>query len=378
MAASAARTLPLAIAGDGIAAESMALAMAGAGIDVTLIGDGKAVPKGGVQLAPNAWAALDRLGLRDAALKKACLLSSLRLMELSSGVSLVSIPLNRTRSRSPYAGMARAGLVKLLARAADKTGRVTRMRTRLAGIRQQPGKVEMDLENGKSATATWLIGCDGAAGMSRAFVEAGAGRKPLHARTVFRAVVPNSDPIPPGGMATTVWLGRGGHCVHYPLAGDMVNLVVVVRASSQARKNALAMIGKQPLLERFTDAVESAPELTLMDYGLLDVWQRDRVVLAGDAAHPMPPHLAQGAGQSLVDASRLAEVLARHDNKDLQPVFTAWSAGRVRAIRDVARNANKAGAIFAMGGPAAKLRNIGLSALGDPMLARLLDRVWNA
>ena len=380
MAAAASRTTQLAIAGDGIAAEAMALAIARAGRDVTLIGDGKPAPKGGVQLAPNAWQALERLGVKSAALKKSCMLSSLRLVELRSGVGLADIPLNRTRARTPYAGIARSELVKILRRAADGTGRVTRLKTQLAGIEEQSGKLKLALRNGKSSNTPWLIGCDGATGVCRAFLEAGAGRKPLHARSAFRAVVAGDPgtPMPPGGMATTVWLGRGGHCVHYPLADGTVNLVVVVRASPRARENALAMVGKQPLLARFSGIIESAPELPLMEHGLLDAWQRGRVVLAGDAAHPMPPHLAQGAGQSLVDADGFLEALSNHKGKDLQPLVTAWSATRARATRDVARNAEKAGRIFAMGGPAANIRNLGLSVFGDVVLGRLLDRIWSA
>ena len=380
MAAAASRTTQLAIAGDGIAAEAMALAIAKAGRNVTLIGDGTSAPKGGVQLAPNAWAALDRLGVKPAALKKSRMLSSLRLVELSSGVGLADIPLNRTRARTPYAGIARAELVNILRRAADGTGRVARLKTRLEGIGEQSGKVRLDLREGKPLSSPWLIGCDGAAGVCRAFVEAGAGRKPLHARSAFRTVIGKDScaPVPPGGMATTLWLGGGGHCVHYPLADGTVNLVVVVRASPKARENALALIGRQPLLARFSGAVEAAPELPLMDHGLLDAWQRDRVVLAGDAAHPMPPHLAQGAGQSLVDAGSFLEALSGSKQTDLQPLFTAWSATRARAIRDVSRNAEKAGRIFAMGEPAARLRNLGLSFVGDVVLGRLLDRIWAA
>ena len=376
MAKPPSRPLPIVIAGDGIAAEAMALALAGSGLDTTLIGEGKPKQKGGVQLAPNAWAALDRLGVGKEALKKARMLSSLRLINLSSGIGLADIPLNRSRARSPYASMARADLLGLLASAANATGRVTR----LEGIDQESGKMELALRNSKPIRADWLIGCDGSGGVCREFVEAGAGRKPMHTRTVFRAVVPRdaSDPVPPGGVATTVWLGRGGHWVHYPLADGSVNLVAVVRPSPRALENALAMAESQPLLARLGGAIESAPGSALMDYGHLDTWQRGRVIVAGDAAHPMPPHLAQGAGQSLVDAATLADSLADHEGGDLQPIFTTWSAGRVRAIRGIARDANRAGSVFAMQGAGAKLRNFGLAAVGDPLLGKLLDRIWAA
>ena len=380
MAGPASQKQSIVIAGDGIAAEAVALAFAASGREVALIGEGNPAPTGGVQLAPNAWAALDRLGVREAALKKARMLSALRLIDLPSGVGLADIPLNRSKARRPYASIARADLVELLARAADRTGRVSRLETRLEAIGQKSGRMELALKDGKSVAADWLVGCDGAGGICREFLEAGAGRKPLHARTVFRAVVPGdaAEPVPPGGYATTVWLGRGGHCLHYPLADGSVNFVAVMRASPRAQENALAMAEEQPLLERFRGAIGTARGFPLMDRGLLDTWQRGRVILAGDAAHPMPPHLAQGAGQSLIDAATLSDALAGHKGKDLQPLFTAWSAGRVRAIRGIARDAGRAGSVFAMHGPGARLRNIGLSAVGDPLLGRLLDRIWSA
>ena len=43
----------------------------------------------------------------------------------------------------------------------------------------------------------------------------------------------------------------------------------------------------------------------------IDSWCSGRITLLGDAAHPMVPFLAAGAGQSIEDAWTLARVLAR-------------------------------------------------------------------
>lgn len=387
----------VAIAGNGIAAEAMALALARNGREVQLIGDNRAGMPGGVQLAPNGWAALDHLGVKAAATRKATPLSSLRMVGLESGITLVSIAVNSSPQRRPYTSLKRKDLVTLLAKAGDKTGLITRVKTRLKAIEPASNSgsnsasnsasnsgsnnVTLSLENGEVMTADWLIGCDGAGGISRGFVEAGAPRKPLHVRTAFRAVLP-ADAIPgahfPGGQATTVWLGRGGHIVHYPLADGSLNLVVVTRPSPQARGIAAAMMESQPLLAPYADAITKAAEIPLLEYGLLDTWQRGRVILAGDAAHPMPPHLAQGAGQSLIDAHHFARELEAHNSTDdLQGVMTAWSASRVRDIRGVVRNARRAGAVFALDGPGARLRNLGLTGFGDAVLGRMLDRLWS-
>ena len=40
------------------------------------------------------------------------------------------------------------------------------------------------------------------------------------------------------------------------------------------------------------------------------LWRYQRLTLIGDAAHMMPPHLAQGAGQSFEDIAILDQMLA--------------------------------------------------------------------
>ncbi|PDH66013.1 MAG: hypothetical protein CNE91_01585, partial [SAR116 cluster bacterium MED-G04] len=124
----------VAIAGNGIAAEAMALALARNGREVQLIGDNRAGMPGGVQLAPNGWAALDHLGVKAAATRKATPLSSLRMVGLESGITLVSIAVNSSPQRRPYTSLKRKDLVTLLAKAGDKTGLITRVKTRLKAI----------------------------------------------------------------------------------------------------------------------------------------------------------------------------------------------------------------------------------------------------
>ena len=143
--------------------------------------------------------------------------------------------------------------------------------------------------------------------------------------------------------------------MHYPLTDGSLNLVAMVKPSPQSAQHAAAMLARQQQLADIAEQMREAKPIALTDQPLLGAWQRGRVVLAGDAAHPMPPHLAQGAGQSLVDAAALLDHLETLEGDQLQPVLTRWSAERMRVIRRVSRDARRAGDMFALDGPLAKI-----------------------
>ena len=370
-------SMQISIAGNGIAARAMALAFARKGIAVRIFGDAADTAPGGVQLAPNGWAALAKLGVADIALKAAQPLAMMRLLSLESGASLVTLPLNDRPARTPYCSIARADLADILIEAATATGLVEVTETRLTALTPAEDKISFSLEKGAATDADWLIGCDGQNGLCRQHIEADDPVPRHHRRDALRLVLPK-ETVPRGGRATTVWLGRGGHIVHYPLPDGSLNLVAMVKPSPQSAQHAAAMLARQQQLADIAEQMREAKPIALTDQPLLGAWQRGRVVLAGDAAHPMPPHLAQGAGQSLVDAAALLDHLETLEGDQLQPVLTRWSAERMRVIRRVSRDARRAGDMFALDGPLAKIRNIGLAGVGDIGLGLALDRLWSA
>ncbi|MCE2516732.1 MAG: FAD-dependent monooxygenase [Alphaproteobacteria bacterium] len=373
------------IAGDGIAGRAMALGLARAGFTATIIApDADTAIEGGVQLAPNSWAALQHLQVDDAARDGAVPLSLMRMLSINTGHSLVQLGLNDRPRRSPYTSMTRAHLMACLRDAATATGQVSWINASLAEATTSNGRAQCTLDDGTTHNSDWLIGADSLNGACRHYVEAqDASAIPpdlIARRVAFRMVVASAE-LPPrfATRASTVWLGDGGHVVHYPLADGTVNIVAVVAQSPSARARVKRMLGAHASLTPLIPHLDGAREQPLFDHLHLDTYQRGRVVLAGDAAHPMPPHLAQGAGQSLIDAASLSQQLSRLEaDDDLAPVFTRWTAERVRAIRSIRASADRAGAMFAMSGPMARLRNLGLSTFGGPMLERQLDELWSS
>jgi salicylate hydroxylase len=366
------------VMGGGIAGYAMAFALAQSGKTLTIIAPKtETEAKGGIQLAPNGWAALKTLGLDDAARRTAVPLAMMRLLSAETGNTLVQIDLSPAHRR-PYTSLVRQNLIKILNEAVDATGKVTRHEGKVQNISSDADNVTVTLSDGTSLTAPYLIGADGVTGLARRYVKAEDDKtQPVVPRRAFRTEIPLKD-LPPyfGAQATSVWLGDGGHMVFYPLASELLNVVVVTTSGTSARRQAMALVKAQPILAPLIPYIEIAPDSPLHRFAPLDVLRRGRVILAGDAAHPMPPHLAQGAGQSLIDAACFKEALADHDGEDLNSFLTTWTASRLKATKQVQMKAERAGRLFAVDGPLTKIRNFGLATLGGIPMERQLDKIW--
>ena len=131
-------------------------------------------------------------------------------------------------------------------------------------------------------------------------------------------------------------LGAGRECGHVPLGPDHTYWF----ATERAEEGRAASPGELEYLKtRFGSWAEPMPALLaatdpsvvlrndLYDRDEARVWSQGPIVLVGDAAHPMRPHLGQGGCQGLEDAAILA-ALRRPEQR---------STDRFRAIRDVSQ-----------------------------------------
>ena len=88
-------------------------------------------------------------------------------------------------------------------------------------------------------------------------------------------------------------------------------------------------------------------------------WSRGRVVLLGDAAHPMLPYLAQGACMAIEDGVRLADELAAAPG-DPGAAFLAYETARFARTAGVQLAARETGAINHASGAERERRNAAL------------------
>ena len=81
----------------------------------------------------------------------------------------------------------------------------------------------------------------------------------------------------------------------------------------------------------------------LYDREPLPTWTKGRLTLLGDAAHPMLPHLGQGANQSIEDGIALATILASARRETAPAALFAYEQLRRERVGQVQRGARENG-----------------------------------
>ena len=82
-------------------------------------------------------------------------------------------------------------------------------------------------------------------------------------------------------------------------------------------------------------ACPAATKWPLFDRKPLPLWSEGRVVLLGDACHPMKPHLGQGAAMAAEDAVILVRCLEKFGYEDLSCAFALYETSRKARTSDV-------------------------------------------
>jgi salicylate hydroxylase len=213
----------------------------------------------------------------------------------------------------------RADLLTVLGAAVPQPA--LRLGARCVTVRRQPNHAELAFADGSAATADVVIGADGLHSVVRdAVLTTGPAR--FSGTCAYRCLVP-ADRAPAFALrpVQTLWLGPGRHLVHYPIsAGRYVNVVALTPAddyhveswSAEGRVEDLRaeFAGWAPQLTGLLQAAERTGRWALLDRDPFPRWTNGPIALAGDAAHPMFPFLAQGAAQAIEDAAVLAGCLA--------------------------------------------------------------------
>ena len=383
------------IAGAGMGGLAAAIASARAGWQPRVFEQAGAFAQAGagIQLGPNATRLLHAWGLADALTEVAAFPARLSVRSADSARLLAQLPLGASalaRYGAPYATVHRADLHRLLLDAATAAGAAVTLDAPVTGIRESADAVlvsspafEQDIQGDA------LVGADGL--WSRVRQQLWSDGAPAATGHLAYRTLLSQQELPPALRSdeVTVWLGRRLHVVSYPVrGGDWQNVVAIVEGSTAADPRSWDQAAIAADLQRslgatcapLRDLVQAAPGWLLWmlherpPLRSAQAMARGRVTLLGDAAHPMRPYLAQGAGMAIEDAQELGQCLAMVNKRDadVPTALRRYALNRWERCARVQRQAQRNGRIFHVTGPVQWGRDLSLRLLGE----RLLDQPW--
>jgi salicylate hydroxylase len=351
-------SLRIAIVGGGIGGLTAALALRARGLDASVFEQAEVLREigAGVSIHPNAARLLKRIGLDDQLRRIGSPIKGITLRG-SKGEAITTPEGPATPAFSPDGGVGynvhRADFLNLLF-ASLPTGMVN-LGHRCIRLKEEGDRVHLSFANGASAEADVVIGADGI----RSVVQREIG---LESRPTSEGIMAYRGLISAERLAwanelrnPALWLGSGRSFLLYPVAGGrLINMVAFVPTDTDSEESWSAPGDLKALAAEYTgwdkpvkDTIDSLDETFrwgIYDRAPLPYWSTRRVTLMGDAAHPMVPHVGQGAGQSIEDAITLAVVLegcGPNDIADRLKLYETLRLARTSQVQALARASGK-------------------------------------
>ena len=356
----------------------------------------------GIQMGPNVVRVLYGWDLAPALAEVAAFPERLQVRHALSGAELGVLRLGQTavqRYGAPYATIHRADLHQLLLTAVQAQGGTSlHLQQAVTQYTLTSDAVQLQTQAGLAVEGDALIGADGLWSAVRAQLLHDGPPQPT-GHLAYRALLRQAElPAALRSSDVTAWLGPRMHLVSYPVpqlhvvqypvrGGEWLNVVAIVHGQLQgdlqdwdhsvnAAEVRSALAGSCTALRALIEAVPQWRLWALCDRVPLshaDEQAQGRVALLGDAAHPMRPYLAQGAGMAIEDAAELARQLALVDTVlDVPTMLRRYALNRWQRNARVQARSIRNGEIFHLNGPMAWARDGALRLLGE----RLLDVPW--
>lgn len=338
----------------------------------------------GLQLGPNAMRRLHAMGLAPALAAVASFPKHLHVRSAVSGAVIGTLALGNeaaTRYGAPYATLHRADLHAVLLAAVQATPTQLRAGCEYNSYSLGEGSVRV-IANRTPHDGAYIVGADGLRSAVRQQL-LGDGAPRFAGQVVYRALVQQSHlPAPQRSLDVKVWLGPHVHVVAYPVRrGEWLNVAAIVHGQLSADSGnwdqAVHALAVRAALNRMctplTDLIHAMP-----DWLAWNVYDRPamtgasqhaqgRVALLGDAAHPMRPYLAQGAGMAIEDAAALADAVQANPN-DVPQALQQYAKARWQRNAQVQRRAQRNGQLFHLPPPLSWARDAGIALLGKLVL----------
>jgi 3-hydroxybenzoate 6-monooxygenase len=362
---------PVLVVGGGIGGMAAALALAQLGHPVELFEQAAQLGEigAGIQLGPNAFAALDALGCGPRARARAVYTDRLVMMDAVDGAEVARMEVGepfRQRFGNPYAVIHRADIHQSVWEEVQLAPNVRlHASTRIERVEVDDDGAMLVDAAGTVHRGAALVGCDGVRSVVRDALVGDGHRVSGH--VVYRAVVARDEmPEDLRWNAAALWAGPNCHLVHYPLRGGEQYNIVVTFHSRDVEQWGVREGSRDEVLSYFDGICDRPRQLldkptswrrwSTADRDPVPRWGDGRATLLGDAAHPMLQYLAQGACMALEDAVTLREAVRACDH-DLAAAFRLYESRRIVRTARLVLSAREMGRIYHASGVERLVRN---------------------
>lgn len=378
------------IAGAGLGGLAAALALSLVGASVRVSEQAIVLDEvgAGIQLSPNAMRVARALGVEKQIIDAGFAPGVAVIRDYRTGKKYLNAPLVETcaqRYGAPFVQIHRADLHSILLRAAMNAGVAVETGEQVTGYEIAGPRAAFLSDGGRCDHADLLIGADGLKShIQRQML--GPEAPEFTGQVAWRGLIPASalprDLIAPDA---TVWAGPGRHFVtYYVRGGDLVNFVAVQertdwREESWAQPGdpaelRAAFSGWRPEVTALIDQVDQCFLWALFDRKPLDRWSDGPVALLGDACHPMPPFMAQGAAMAFEDAYVLSKCVEA--GADIHTAVRRYEDIRKPRATKMQARARANADLFHMKGIGAQARLLAASVLPGRAALTPLDWIY--
>jgi 6-hydroxynicotinate 3-monooxygenase len=343
------RKTRIAVVGAGLGGMTVAGFLQRGGFSVTVYEQAPAFSRigAGIILSANVTKVLRRLGLErmvvDIGIKADCYISR----AWDTGETMYKIEFDaesEARFGGPYANIHRGDLHAVLEKGVAP-GSIA-FNHRLVALDETRDAIGLVFDNGARVEADIVIGADGVNSKVREYL---LGVEPPRyiGMAAHRAIFPTAAlrgfKIPD----CTKWWGPDRHILVYFMTSrrDEVYVIGVVPRARWESEAAWLPSSRDKLFEGFGDfhadllrVLEATTDVTvwpIFDRERNDRWSGGRIVLLGDACHPMRPFMAAGGAMAIEDAAILSRCLAQFDQRD--EAYRWYEATRIDRVADAQR-----------------------------------------
>lgn len=334
----------VAIVGAGIGGAAAAALLQKAGLEVELFEQSEQFSRlgAGIHIGPNAMKVFREIGLEKQLEDMGSHPDFWLSRDGMSGDYLARIPLGDFAKKeygAAYITVHRGDMHKLQIDSL-KPGTV-HYGKRLESLTEEGDEVRLSFKDGSEVLANVVIGADGIHSKIRENllgVEAPTYSGWVAHRALIRGenLAKHLDEF----EACVKWWSEDRHMMVYYTTGKQDEYYFVTGVPHEAwdfqgpyvqssqEEMFEAFEGYHPTVQNLIACTENITKWPLLNRNPLPLWSRGRLVMLGDACHPMRPHMAQGACMAIEDAAILARCIQEVGLEDYETAFALYEANR--------------------------------------------------